>query len=88
MPATPKPNLPVKVWVYGGSNEGGGVSDPTYNGCFSAQDSIVVSVNYRLGPLGFLALEDLGLTGNYGLQDQLLALRWVKENIANFGGDP
>ncbi|XDG01062.1 hypothetical protein ABKA04_000677 [Annulohypoxylon sp. FPYF3050] len=88
VPATPKPNLPVKVWVYGGSNEGGGVSDATYNGCFSAQDSIIVSVNYRLGPLGFLALEDLGLTGNYALQDQLLALRWVKENIANFGGDP
>ncbi|KAI1212159.1 alpha/beta-hydrolase [Annulohypoxylon truncatum] len=88
VPATPKPKLPVKVWLYGGSNEGGGVSDPTYNGCFSAQDSIVVSINYRLGPLGFLALEDLGLTGNYGLQDQLLALRWVKENIANFGGDP
>ncbi|KAI1144317.1 alpha/beta-hydrolase [Hypoxylon sp. FL0543] len=86
--ATPDSKLPVKVWLYGGSNEGGGISDPTYNGCFSAADSIVVSVNYRLGPLGFLALEDLGLTGNYGLQDQLLALRWVKENIAGFGGDP
>ncbi|KAI1106948.1 alpha/beta-hydrolase [Jackrogersella minutella] len=86
--ATPTSQLPVKVWLYGGSNEGGGVSDPTYNGCFSAADSIVVSVNYRLGPLGYLALEDLGLTGNYGLQDQLLALRWVQDNIAAFGGDP
>ncbi|KAI2465933.1 alpha/beta-hydrolase [Annulohypoxylon bovei var. microspora] len=88
VPATSESKLPVKVWLYGGSNEGGGVSDPTYNGCFSAQDSIVVSVNYRLGPLGFLALEDLGLTGNYAIQDQLLALRWVQENIAKFGGDP
>ncbi|XXG96421.1 hypothetical protein Hte_002703 [Hypoxylon texense] len=86
--ATPKSKLPVKVWVYGGSNEGGGVSDPTYNGCFSAVDSIVVSINYRLGPLGFLALEELGLSGNYGLMDQLLGLRWVHENVAGFGGDP
>ncbi|OTA90670.1 hypothetical protein M434DRAFT_13772 [Hypoxylon sp. CO27-5] len=86
--ATPDSKLPVKVWLYGGSNEGGGISDPTYNGCFSAADSIVVSVNYRLGPLGFLALEDLGLTGNYGLQDQLLALRWVQDNIVGFDGDP
>ncbi|KAI0834807.1 alpha/beta-hydrolase [Hypoxylon sp. FL0890] len=86
--ATPDSKLPVKVWLYGGSNEGGWISDPTYNGCFSAADSIVVSVNYRLGPLGFLALEDLGLTGNYGLQDQLLALKWVRDNIAGFGGDP
>ncbi|KAI1384755.1 alpha/beta-hydrolase [Hypoxylon trugodes] len=86
--ATQKSKLPVKVWLYGGSNEGGGVSNPSYNGCFSATDSIVVSVNYRLGPLGFLALTDLGLTGNYGLEDQLLALRWVQDNIANFGGDP
>ncbi|KAI1413639.1 alpha/beta-hydrolase [Hypoxylon sp. FL1857] len=86
--ATPDSKLPVKVWLYGGSNEGGGISDPTYNGCFSAVDSIVVSVNYRLGPLGFLALEDLGLTGNYGLRDQLLALNWVKDNIVGFGGDP
>ncbi|KAI1478967.1 alpha/beta-hydrolase [Daldinia eschscholtzii] len=86
--ATPDSKLPVKVWIYGGSNEGGGISDPTYNGCFSAEDSIVVSINYRLGPLGFLALSDLGLTGNYGIMDQLLGLRWVQDNIAGFGGDP
>ncbi|KAI0881991.1 alpha/beta-hydrolase [Annulohypoxylon maeteangense] len=88
VPATPSPKLPVKVWLYGGSNAAGGISDAIYNGCFSAQDSIIVTVNYRVGPLGFLALEDLGLTGNYGIQDQLLALRWVNENIAEFGGDP
>lgn len=86
--AAPHSKLPVKAWLYGGSNEGGGVSDPTYDGCFSALDSVVVSINYRLGPLGFLALEDLGLTGNYGLMDQLLGLHWVQENIAKFGGDP
>lgn len=86
--ATPESKFPVKVWVFGGSNEGGGVSDPTYNGCFSAVDSIVVSINYRVGPLGFLASEDLGLSGNYGLMDQLLGVRWVHDNVAAFGGDP
>lgn len=86
--ATPDSNLPVKVWLYGGSNEAGGISDPTYDGCYSAEDSIVVSINYRLGPLGFLALSDLGLRGNYGIQDQLLGLKWVQDNIKSFGGDP
>lgn len=47
-----------------------------------------MSINYRLGPLGFLALTDLGLGGNYAIQDQLLGLRWVQENIRSFGGDP
>ena len=49
---------------------------------------VVVTVNYRLGPLGFLALPGTIISGNQGLKDQLLALRWVKQNIANFGGDP
>lgn len=44
-------------------------------------------MNYRVGPLGYLALSELGLTGNYGIMDQMLALRWVQENIASFGGD-
>ncbi|KAL1613196.1 hypothetical protein SLS60_001428 [Paraconiothyrium brasiliense] len=79
--------LPVKVWVYGGGNTGGGISDPLYDGCNAATDSIVVSINYRLGPLGFLALEDAGLSGNYAVQDLLLGLRWVQENIEAFGGD-
>ncbi|PKK48977.1 hypothetical protein CI102_4152 [Trichoderma harzianum] len=80
--------LPVKVRLYGGFNEAGGISDATYNGCFSAKDSIVVTVNYRLGPLGYLSVKKAGLMGNYGLQDQLLALKWVQSNINAFGGDP
>jgi carboxylesterase type B len=86
--ATPSSKLPVKVWIYGGSNEAGSISDATYNGCFAAANTIVVSVNYRVGPLGWLALPDLGISGNFGTQDQLLALAWVQANIASFGGDP
>jgi carboxylesterase type B len=78
----------VKVWLYGGFNEAGGISDATYNGCFSAKDSIVVTVNYRVGPLGYLSAKKAGLMGNYGLQDQLLALKWIQSNIRAFGGDP
>jgi carboxylesterase type B len=89
-PARAEPNskLPVKVWLYGGGNSGGGISNALYDACFASKDVIQVSVNYRLGPLGWLAFEKLGIKGNMGLQDQLLALRWVKENIAAFGGDP
>ncbi|ETS79527.1 hypothetical protein PFICI_09380 [Pestalotiopsis fici W106-1] len=86
--ATRDSKLPVKVWLYGGGNEAGGVSDPTYDGCYATSDSIIVSINYRVGPLGFLALESLGLNGNFGLQDQLLGLEWIQENIESFGGDP
>lgn len=81
-------NVPVKFWVYGGGNNAGSVSNPTYNGCNLATDSVVVAVNYRLGPLGFLSPQDWGVQGNMGLQDQLLALQWVQDNIRSFGGDP
>jgi carboxylesterase type B len=80
--------LPVKVWLYGGDNTAGGISNPLYDGCFASSGAIQVSINYRVGPLGFLAVQSLGLTGNYGIQDQLQGLRWVQENIAAFGGDP
>ncbi|KAH8901350.1 alpha/beta-hydrolase [Thozetella sp. PMI_491] len=81
--------LPVRVWFFGGGDATGGVSNPAYDGCSSAAatNSIQVNVNYRLGPLGWLSLQRAGLTGNYGLQDQLLALQWVQENIEAFGGD-
>ena len=50
---------------------------------------LLVTINYRLGPMGFMALEGRDdITGNQGLKDQLMALRWIKKNIANFGGDP
>ncbi|KAL1852392.1 hypothetical protein Daus18300_012225 [Diaporthe australafricana] len=80
--------LPVKVWLYGGGNQAGGISNPTYDGCTASEKVIQVSINYRVGPLGFLALDSLGLPGNQGIQDQLLGLQWVQENIEAFGGDP
>ncbi|KAI7780475.1 hypothetical protein LA080_015988 [Diaporthe eres] len=79
--------LPVKVWLYGGGNLAGGISNPTYDGCTASEKVIQVSINYRVGPLGFLALDSLGFQGNQGIQDQLLGLQWVQENIAAFGGD-
>jgi carboxylesterase type B len=82
-------SLPVKVWIYGGSNVAGSISDALYDGCNLAQDgTLLVSINYRLGPLGFMALESAGIGGNFGIQDILLGLRWIQSNIAAFGGDP
>ena len=80
---------PVMVWIYGGSFLSGGSSMPVYDGAWlaSAEDVVVVSFNYRLGALGFLAgIHELG--GNYGMKDQQLALQWVRDNIGQFGGDP
>ncbi|KGO67790.1 Carboxylesterase, type B [Penicillium italicum] len=87
--ATKDSKLPVKVWVYGGSETEGSISDPLYDGCNTAEaGSILVSVNYRLGPLGFMALESAGIYGNQGIQDLIMGLEWVRDNIAAFGGDP
>ena len=80
--------LPVKIFVYGGSFVVGGTSDPLYNGCNTATDAIVVTVAYRLGPLGFLALEGTNIAGNQAIQDVVMGAQWVQDNIAAFGGDP
>ena len=91
--ATDKP-LPVLVWIYGGGFSFGSSSTPVHDGKHLAQKGVIlVSVNYRVGPLGFLAHPELSaespqkVSGNYGLQDQIEALRWIKRNIAAFGGD-
>ena len=87
--------LPVMVWIHGGSLVGGSSSEPMYDGVKIARQGVVfVSINYRLGLLGYLAHPALSaespqhLSGNYGLLDQIEALRWVRDNIAAFGGDP
>jgi para-nitrobenzyl esterase len=87
--------LPVMVWIYGGGLVNGTASTPLYDGAALARRGvIVVTANYRLGALGFLAHPDLTressnhLSGNYGLLDQLAALKWIQRNIAAFGGDP
>lgn len=88
-------SLPVIVWLHGGGFRMGASSMPAYHGHnYAACGRVVfVSINYRLGALGFLAHEDLrdpdtGAFANWAIQDQVLALRWVQENIAAFGGDP
>jgi para-nitrobenzyl esterase len=87
--------MPVFVWIHGGSLTGGASSETMYDGKTLAERGVVVvSMNYRLGILGYLAHPGLsaespqGISGNYGLLDQIEALRWVKRNIAAFGGDP
>lgn len=88
-------HLPVIVWIYGGGYRNGSASMPLYWGDRLAHKGvIVVTIAYRLGPLGFLALPALTResphrsSGNYGLMDQIAALEWVQRNIAAFGGDP
>jgi carboxylesterase type B len=86
--ATKNSSLPVKVWIYGGNGYEGASSDPLYNGCGIATNAIVVSMNYRLGPIAWLTLgSPSNITGNYGILDILMALHWVQENIASFGGN-
>jgi len=95
-PVGAKAKLPVMVWIYGGGFVNGGSSPPTYSGAELARQGImVVSFNYRLGRFGTFAHPQLtatnpddGLLANYGYMDQLAALRWVRRNIAAFGGDP
>lgn len=93
-PATsPNDALPVYVFIHGGAFSSGSGSELIYDGGRMASGGVVVvTINYRLGALGFLAtrglLEESGMTGNYGLLDQIQALKWVQENISAFGGDP
>ncbi|XP_016970629.1 esterase B1 [Drosophila rhopaloa] len=87
---SPKP-LPVMVWIFGGGFQIGGASRELYGpDYFMKHDVLLVTLNYRVGALGFLSLKDktLKIPGNAGLKDQVQALRWVKDNIASFNGDP
>jgi para-nitrobenzyl esterase len=94
-PACDGGKRPVMVWIHGGAFVTGAGSVGTYNGkhLSSRGDVVVVTINYRLGVFGFLNLRDASDgkapgTGSEGIADQIEALRWVKENIAQFGGDP
>jgi para-nitrobenzyl esterase len=85
----------VFVWIHGGALVTGASKEAVYDGAqLAAQGVVVVSINYRLGVFGYLALPELsaesplGISGNYGLLDQIAALRWIQLNIGSFGGDP
>ena len=87
-------DAPVILWIHGGSLVSGYGHEAMYDGSkLAARGAIVVSINYRLGALGYLAHPELskespdGVSGNYGLLDQIAALEWVKANIGAFGGD-
>ncbi|XP_066291000.1 pyrethroid hydrolase Ces2e-like [Branchiostoma lanceolatum] len=81
-------SLPVMLWIHGGGFTGGS-SNPYRGEALSAhQNVVVVTINYRLGVLGFLLTPVENVKGNFGLLDQVRALEWVRDNIANFGGDP
>jgi para-nitrobenzyl esterase len=87
--------IPVFVWIYGGGFNGGSTSDPTSSGENLAKKGVVlVSIAYRVGQLGFMAHPELSaespnhVSGNYGLLDMIAGLKWIKKNIAVFGGDP
>ena len=85
--------LPVLIYIHGGGFTGGCAHEKHFDGpVWPAKGIIGVTLNYRLGPMGFVCLQELAEeadhTGNYGLYDQMAAIRWVRDNIAAFGGDP
>lgn len=83
-----QPKLPVMVWLHGGGFSFGSGNSFLYGPDYLvAEDIVLVTLNYRLGPLGFLTAGP-DAPGNQGLKDQVLALKWVRDNIAAFGGDP
>lgn len=82
-------SLPVMVWIHGGAFAMDSGSENLYSPEYLIDKGvIVVTLNYRLGALGFLCLPSVGIKGNMGLKDQLMAVKWVHENIERFGGDP
>lgn len=85
-------NLPVMVYIHGGSNDSGWSYEPNYHGhALAGKDIVVVSLAYRLGVFGFLShpdIDDPEAMANFGLLDQVAGLRWIKENIKKFGGNP
>lgn len=86
-------NLPVIFYIHGGGFNGGCGHEKHFDGpVWSVKGAVAVTINYRMGPLGFACLEELekeaGHTGNYGIFDQIAALQWVRENISAFGGNP
>lgn len=93
--ARPGEKRPVMVWIHGGALTRGSGSTWVYDGtAFAKKGVVLVTINYRLGPLGYLAHPELTAespnhsSGNYGVLDQIAALKWVRKNIAAFGGDP
>lgn len=93
--AQPEKKLPVAVWVFGGGLREGWGSEPEFDGQeWANKDVVIVTFNYRVGPFGFFAHPELSAedpdhaTGNWGTLDQIEALKWVKKNISQFGGDP
>lgn len=91
----PEKKLPVAFWIFGGGLREGWGSEPEFDGQeFAAKDVVLVTFNYRVGPFGFFAHPDLiaeageKASGNFGTLDQIEALKWVKKNISQFGGDP
>ncbi|MFK7975638.1 MAG: carboxylesterase family protein [Halioglobus sp.] len=87
--------LPVMVWIHGGGNLQGSAAAPTFDGQYFARaDVVLVSIQYRLGVMGYLAHPELSaenpqnISGNYGTRDIIAALEWVRNNIRSFGGDP
>lgn len=94
-PGQVEKKLPVALWIHGGGYREGWGSEPEFDGQeWAAKDVVLVSINYRLGVFGFLTHPELTaespdhVSGNYGILDQIESLKWIKKNIAQFGGDP
>lgn len=94
-PAQIDKKLPVALWIHGGGFKEGWGSEPEFDGQeWASKDVVLVSINYRLGIFGFMTHPELSaespnkVSGNYGILDQIQSLKWIKENISQFGGDP